>query len=53
MKTAIQLFAANITTMGCVAGAIYLRMNDKDGFGWLLLCALILAHTLGTREETE
>ncbi len=38
---------ANLLPAICVAAAVYLSYNDKDGWGWILVLAFLTAHTFG------
>ena len=41
MKYLIENFSANIVSLACVGFAGYLMVNDKTGWGWFLLIALL------------
>jgi hypothetical protein len=46
MKYALQSIAANLVSLGMVASAGCMAMNDKPGWGWFLLVAMICYTTL-------
>ena len=33
----------NMASTACIIGAIYLAANDKEGWGWLLFAAILIA----------
>lgn len=43
MKTFWLFFGANLLSICCVGGAIYLAVCGKDGWGWFLLLAAMCA----------
>lgn len=49
----MKYIAANLVSLSCIAGAIYLMIQNKDGWGWLLLIALLTYTTLGTTKEEK
>lgn len=49
MKTAFMLLFANLTSVACVVGAVYLASLGISGWGWVLLVGLLCAQTVETK----
>lgn len=37
-----KLAAQTIIVTACIAGAVYLAANGKDGWGWLIVLAVLI-----------
>lgn len=43
----MRLILANVPSVICLVGAIVMMFHQVDGWGWLLVVALLLSHTYG------
>jgi len=43
MKYLLANLGGNLVSMACIAGAIYLAVHDKEGWGWFLFVGLVCA----------
>lgn len=41
MKYALASIGTNLVSILALAGAVYLMLKDKDGWGWLLIIAVV------------
>ncbi len=41
----------NLLPITCVLGAVYLIVKEKDGWGWLILIAILSSHTFNDRKN--
>ena len=48
MKTIFTILIANLASLACVIGAIYLASTGTNGWGWFLFTSVILMATLET-----
>jgi len=55
MSFALAVVVANLASICCVLGAIFLAHHDKSGWGWFLVLSLILSHSVksGRKESNE
>lgn len=51
MKFALALFCASFVPLVCIVAAAWLALNDKDGWGWFLLVAILCAQSKITVKE--
>lgn len=49
----VALFVANIGSIICIGGAIYMAANNISGWGWFLAIGAILAVSLTIKEKDE
>ncbi|MCX6929263.1 MAG: hypothetical protein NT154_39495 [Verrucomicrobia bacterium] len=43
MKSILLTISANLTSLACIIGAIWLALEDKTGWGWFLFAGVLLA----------
>ena len=53
MRFALQLLAANLTSLAAVIGAIVLAYSGITGWGWFLVIALMTTKTVYSKPNTE
>ena len=51
MKTAFMIFFANLTSIACVIGAIYLASLGIGGWGWFLFVAVLCVQSFSSGGE--
>jgi hypothetical protein len=53
MKYLLASIGANLVSMACVVGAVYLVGQGKPEWGWFLAGAVLCCTTLSWRDNTE
>jgi drug/metabolite transporter superfamily protein YnfA len=43
MKSVFLTLFANLASLACIVGAIWLALKDKTGWGWFLMAGVVLA----------
>jgi uncharacterized membrane protein HdeD (DUF308 family) len=43
MKSILFTISANLTSLACIVGSIWLALEDKTGWGWFLFAGVLLA----------
>ena len=53
MKLFLLLLATNLIAIFCLYITFWMIQNDKSGWGWMLLAALICSYGVQTKYNTD